>query len=99
MTEIRRARFHLWRALGKCDGFNRPTPGAMEPGTCQRLRTNFAREVFGELFVGGFPRIWRLFPVPFNSRAGNFDDHHLGTIGSTPRQVMLCSSYLYINVG
>jgi len=57
ITEIRRAHFYLWRTLGKCDAFDRPTPGAMEPGHCQRVRTDFASQLFGKLFVGGFVRI------------------------------------------
>src|SRR5271165_1424373 len=55
IAEIRRA--HLWRTLGKCDAFDRPTPGTMEPGHCQRVRTDFARQIFGKLFVGGYVRI------------------------------------------
>jgi hypothetical protein len=30
---------------------------------CQRVRTDFAREIFGKLHIGGFARIWRLFPI------------------------------------
>jgi hypothetical protein len=29
----------------------------MEPGHCQRVRTDFARTLFGELFVGDLVRI------------------------------------------
>ena len=70
----------------------------MEPGPGQRGRTDFARQIFGKLGVGGFDRRWRLFPIPLDSRAGNFDNHHEGTVGSTPRRVMRRSSYLNINI-
>jgi hypothetical protein len=76
ICEIRRARFHPWRTLGKCNGFDKPTHGAMEPDRRQRVRSDFARKIFCKLGVGGFARIWRLFSMPFNSQAGNFDDHH-----------------------
>ena len=48
----------------------------MKPGPSQRGRTDFARQIFGKLGIGGFDRIWRLFSIPLNSRAGNFDNHH-----------------------
>jgi hypothetical protein len=85
ITEIRRARIHPWRALGKGNGFDKPPSGAMEPGPCQRVRTDFARKIFGKLFVGGFTSIRRLLPIPFNSRAGHFDNRRLRTIRGTPR--------------
>jgi hypothetical protein len=72
----------------------------VETSPCQRVRTDFARKIFGKLFVGGFARIWRLFPIPSDSRAGHFDDRRLGTVGRTSRvTVMRRNSYLHVNVG
>ena len=100
ITEIGLARFDLLWALRKCDGIDTPTPGSVETSPCQRVRTDFARKIFGELLVGGFARIWRLFTIPFDSRAGDFDDRRLGTVGRTSRlTVMRRNSYLHVNVG
>src|ERR1700675_2509781 len=83
ITEIRRARIHHWWTLRKCDGFDKPARRMIKPGSCQRVRSDFARKIFDKLFVGSLASKWRLFPVPFDSRAGNFDDRRLRTIGST----------------
>jgi hypothetical protein len=65
----------------------------ISPG--QRVWTDFARKIFGKLFVGGFARIWRLYPIPFDPRAGHFDDRRLGTVGRMSRStVMRRNSYL-----
>jgi hypothetical protein len=99
IIEIGLAGFDPWWAFRKSNGIDTPTPGSVETSPCQHVRTDFARKILGKLFVGGFACIGRLFPIPFDPRAGYFDDRRLGTVGRMSRcTVMRGNSHLHVKV-
>jgi len=52
----------------------------METRPCQCVRGDSARKILGKLFIRGFARVWQLFSIPFDSRAGHFDELRDGTM-------------------